>query len=64
MGMIFGTWNIRSLCRAGSLTVVASELAKYMLDTVVVQVVRCDKGGICQQAISHFSMEMGMLIIT
>jgi hypothetical protein len=34
MDMRFVTWNVRSLYRAGSLTVVASELAKYNLDVV------------------------------
>jgi len=43
--MRFGTWNIRSLYRAGSLTTAASELARYKLDIVGVQEVRWDKGG-------------------
>jgi hypothetical protein len=38
-----GTWNIRSLCRAGSLMTVATELARYKLDLVGVQEVRWDK---------------------
>src|SRR5215813_1186123 len=40
-----GTWNVRSLYRAGSLTAAASELARYKLDLVGVQEVRWDKGG-------------------
>ena len=40
----FGTWNVRSLCRAGSLTAAARELARYKLDLVGVQEVRWDKG--------------------
>jgi len=32
MDMRFGTWNIRSVCRADSLKTVASELAKHNLD--------------------------------
>jgi len=32
MDMRFGTWNVRSLYRAGSLKTVASELARYKLD--------------------------------
>ena len=40
-----GTWNVRSLYRAGSLTVAARELARYKLDVAGVQEVRCDKGG-------------------
>jgi exonuclease III len=41
--MSFGTWNVRSLYRSGSLTTVARELAKYKLDLVGVQEVRWDK---------------------
>jgi len=42
----FGTWNVRSLYRAGSLTAAAAgELARHKLDLVGVQEVRCDKGG-------------------
>ena len=40
----FGTWNERSLYRCGSLTTVASELARYKLDLVGVQEFRRDKG--------------------
>jgi exonuclease III len=43
--MRFGTWNVRSLYRAGSLTAAARELARYKLDLVGVQDVRWDKGG-------------------
>jgi hypothetical protein len=43
--MRFGTWNVRSLYRAGSLITVASEISKYKLDLVGVQEVRWDKGG-------------------
>jgi exonuclease III len=43
--MRFGTWNVRSLNRSGSLTTVARELARYKLDLVGVQEVRWDKGG-------------------
>ena len=39
------TWNVRSLYRAGSLTAVARELARYKLGLVGVQEVRWDKGG-------------------
>jgi hypothetical protein len=45
MGIRFGTWNVRSLYRIGSLTTVARELGKYKLDLVSVQVVRWEKGG-------------------
>jgi len=43
--MRFGTWNVRSLCRAGSLTAAARELARYKLDLVGVQEVRWDEEG-------------------
>jgi exonuclease III len=40
MDMRFGTWNVRSLYMAGSLKMVARELAKYKLDLLGVQEVR------------------------
>ena len=43
--IVLGTWNVRSLYRAGSLTAVTRELARYKLDLVGVQEVRWDKGG-------------------
>jgi exonuclease III len=43
--MRFGTWNVRSLYRAGSLTTVIRELGKYKLDLVDVQEVRWEEGG-------------------
>jgi exonuclease III len=45
MDMRFGTWNIRSLYRIGSLKTVARELGKYKQDLVAVQEVRWEKGG-------------------
>jgi exonuclease III len=45
MDMRFGTWNVRSLYRSGSLKTVSGELAKCKLDLVGVQEVRWDKGG-------------------
>jgi exonuclease III len=42
--MRFGTWNVMSLYRAGSLRAVVRELARYKLDLVGVQEVRWDKG--------------------
>jgi len=42
MDMTFGTWNFRSLYRAGSLETAPSELAKYKLDLVAVQEVSWD----------------------
>jgi exonuclease III len=44
MDMRFGTWNVRSMYRAGSLRVAREEISKYKLDLVGVQV-RCDEGG-------------------
>ena len=38
-----GTWNVRSLYRAGSIKVAARELARYKLDVVGVQVGGWDK---------------------
>jgi len=42
--MRFGTWNVRSLYRAGSFTAAARELARYKLHLVGVQV-RWDRKG-------------------
>jgi hypothetical protein len=43
--MTFGTWNVRSLYRSGSLTRVTRELARYKIYFVGVYEVRSDKGG-------------------
>jgi len=43
--MRFGTWKVRSLCRAGSFTAAAREMATYKLDLVGVQEVRWDRDG-------------------
>jgi hypothetical protein len=46
MNMRFGTWNVRSLYRSGSLKTVTRELGEYKLEDLVgVQGVRWDKGG-------------------
>jgi exonuclease III len=45
MDMRFGTWNVRSMYRAGSLRAVVEEILKYNLDLVGVQEVRWDGGG-------------------
>jgi exonuclease III len=45
MDMRFGTWNVRSMYRAGSLRAVGEEISKYELDLVGVQEVRLDGGG-------------------
>jgi hypothetical protein len=36
----FGTWNVRSMYRAGSLRAVAEEISKYNLDLLGEQEVR------------------------
>jgi len=43
--ILLGTWNVRSLYRAGALMAVARELARYKLDLVGVQEVRWEKEG-------------------
>ena len=43
-GIKIGTWNVRRLYTAGSLTATARELGRYKLDSVGVQEVRWDKG--------------------
>jgi exonuclease III len=45
MDMRFGTWNVRSLYRAGSVMTVSKELSRYMLDLVGVQEVRWEGSG-------------------
>jgi exonuclease III len=60
MDMRFGTWNVRSLYRAGLLMRVAKEISKYKLDLVGVQEVRWDRVARNQQANRHFSVEERM----
>jgi exonuclease III len=60
----FGTWNVRSLYRIGSLKTVARELRKYKLDLMGVQDVRWEKGDTERQRTIHFSMDRGMEIIS
>jgi hypothetical protein len=43
MDMRFEVWNVRSLCKPGSLKTAANESATYILARV--QEVRWDKGG-------------------
>jgi hypothetical protein len=45
MDVRFGTWNVRSLYRAGSLKTVARELAMYKLDLMGEHEIRWAKGG-------------------
>ena len=50
----FGTWNIRSLYRAGSFTAAAWELVRYKLDLVDVQEVRWGREGTVTAGDYHF----------
>jgi len=43
-GHEFGTWNVRSLYKSGSLTAAARELPKRKLDLMGVQKIRWGKG--------------------
>jgi hypothetical protein len=43
--MRFGTSNVRSIYKAGSLKTVARELGKYKVNLMGVQVVRWERGG-------------------
>jgi exonuclease III len=45
MDMRFGTWNVRSMYRVGSLRAIAEEMSKYNFDFVGVQEIRWDGGG-------------------
>jgi hypothetical protein len=54
--MRFGTWNVRSLYRVGSLTVAARELVRYKLDLVGVQEIGWDKEGTVRTGDYYFSM--------
>jgi exonuclease III len=64
MDMRFGTWNVRSLHRTGSLKTVVREFGKYKLDLLGVQEVRWEMSGTEWQRIIYFSMEKGMVIIS
>jgi hypothetical protein len=44
MDMRFGTWNVRSMYRAGSLRAVMEDISKYKLHLVGVHEVRWDVG--------------------
>jgi hypothetical protein len=60
--MRVGTWNIRSLYRAGSLMTVSRELTRYKLDLVEVQV-RWEGIGTEPAGEYTFSLERGMGIM-
>jgi hypothetical protein len=42
--MRFGTWNVRSIYRAGSLKAVTEEISKYKLGLVGVEEIRWERG--------------------
>jgi hypothetical protein len=60
MDMRFGFWNIKRLCRAGSLVTVSKELSIYKLDIVGVQEVSWEAVAPNRQKNTHFSMGKGM----
>ena len=47
--MKLGTWNVRSVYRAGSFKAAARELARYQVGVVGVHEVRWDKRGISRR---------------
>ena len=49
-----GTWDVRSLYTAGSLTAATRELASYKSDLVGVHDVRWDKGGTVREGDNFF----------
>jgi len=61
--MRFGTWNVRSLYRAGSLIAGAREWARYKLDLGGVQEVWWDREGTVRAGDYNFSMEKEMRIV-
>jgi hypothetical protein len=58
--MRFGTWNVRSLYRTGSLKTIEKELGKNKLELVGAQEVRWEG----QRIVRFFSMERGVKIIS
>jgi hypothetical protein len=55
--MRFGTWNVSSLYKQGSLTATSRELTRYKLDSVVVREFRWDKGGTVRTGVCVFFIE-------
>jgi hypothetical protein len=62
--MRFGTWNVRSLYRSGSLKTVARELGKYKLDLVGYRRSDGTRAALNVQRIIHSSMERVMKVIS
>jgi hypothetical protein len=63
MDMRFGTWNVRSLYRAGLLMTLAKGLSKYKVDLVGVEEVKWDRGGTEPAGEYTFRMERGTRIM-
>jgi hypothetical protein len=63
MDMRFGTWNVRTLYREGSLLTVSRKLARYKLHLVGVLEVRWEGGGTELAGEYTFSMEREMRIM-
>ena len=61
--MRFGTCNVNSLYRAGSLTAVVRELERYKIHLVGVQNVRWGNGGTVRAGVYNLYMEKEMKII-
>ena len=61
--MRFGTCNVRSLNKSGSVRTVAWELRVYKLDLVGVQQVRWDTGGTQRRGVIIVSIEKKKKII-
>jgi len=60
-----GTWSVKSMYRAGSLTAAAArELARYKLDLVGIQEVRWKEGGTIRAGDYNFSMGLETKIIS
>jgi hypothetical protein len=60
MDLRFGTRNIRSMYRVGTLKTVSRELSRYRLDLVEVQEVRWEGSGTTPAGEYTFYMERGM----
>jgi hypothetical protein len=56
----FGTWNVRSLERIGSLKTVAREMGKCKLDYWVYRRSDGRRAALNEQRVIHFCMERGM----
>jgi hypothetical protein len=63
MAMRFGTWNVRSMYRAGSLRAVAEEMVKYKFGLGGYMRSGLTVMASHQQEIIDFSIERGMKII-